>query len=94
MIDDVDITKIGLSLLREIITVIPQDPTWIEGTLRENLDPVGQFTDDDMTFKMNLIGLAYLLNDNGLDFQVKEDGRNLSSGEKQLICMVKHFKKV
>ena len=89
LIDDVDITKIGLSLLREIITVIPQDPTLIEGTLRENLDPAGHFTDDDMTFNMNLIGLAYLLNDNGLDFQVKEDGKNLSSGEKQLICMVR-----
>ena len=89
LIDDIDITKIGLSLLRQSITVIPQDPTLIEGTLRENLDPVGQFTDDDMTFNMNLIGMAYLLNDNGLDFQVKEDGRNLSSGEKQLICMVR-----
>ena len=88
-IDDVDITKIGLSLLREIITVIPQDPTLIEGTLRENLDPAGNFTDEDMTFNMNLIGLAYLLNDNGLDFQVREDGKNLSSGEKQLICMVR-----
>ena len=88
-IDDVDITKIGLSLLREIITVIPQDPTLIEGTLRENLDPMGIFTDDDMTFNMNLIGLAYLLENNGLDFEVKEDGRNLSTGEKQLICMVR-----
>ena len=89
LIDDIDITKIGLSLLREIITVIPQDPTLIEGTLRENLDPTGIFTDDEMTFNVNLIGLAYLLNDNGLDFQIKEDGRNLSSGEKQLICMVR-----
>ena len=89
LIDDVDITKIGLTLLREIITVIPQDPTLIEGTLRENLDPAGTFNDDDMIFNMNLIGLAYLLNDNGLDFEVKEDGRNLSVGEKQLICMVR-----
>ena len=89
LIDDIDITKIGLSLLREIITVIPQDPTLIEGTLRENLDPAGHFSDDEMIFNMNLIGMAYLLNDDGLDFQVKEDGRNLSSGEKQLICMVR-----
>ena len=88
-IDDVDITKIGLTLLREIITVIPQDPTLIEGTLRENLDPAGTFKDDDMIFNINLIGLAYLLTDNGLDFEVKEDGKNLSAGERQLICMVR-----
>jgi ABC-type multidrug transport system fused ATPase/permease subunit len=89
LIDDVDITKIGLSLLREIITVIPQDPTLIEGTLRENLDPAGKFTDDEMTFNMNLIGLAYLIEDKGLDLEIKEDGKNLSVGEKQLICMVR-----
>ena len=89
LIDDVDITKIGLSLLREIITVIPQDPTLIEGTLRENLDPSGKYTDDEMIFNMNLIGLAYLLDEKGLDFEVKEDGKNLSVGEKQLICMVR-----
>ena len=89
LIDDIDITKIGLSLLREIITVIPQDPTLIEGTLRENLDPAGNFSDEDMIFNMNLIGLAYLLTNDGLDFEVKEDGRNLSTGEKQLICMVR-----
>ena len=89
LIDGVDITKIGLSLLREIITVIPQDPTLIEGTLRENLDPAGKFTDDEMIFNMNLIGLAYLLEEKGLDFEIKEDGKNLSVGEKQLICMVR-----
>ena len=89
LIDDVDITKIGLSLLREIITVIPQDPTLIEGTLRENLDPAGKFTDDEMISNMNLIGLDYLIEDEGLDLEIKEDGKNLSVGEKQLICMVR-----
>ena len=89
LIDDVDITKVGLSLLREIITVIPQDPTLIEGTLRENLDPVGSFNDEEMIFNMNLIGLAYLMGEKGLDLEIKEDGKNLSVGEKQLICMVR-----
>ena len=89
LIDNVDITKIGLSLLRQIITIIPQDPTLIEGTLRENLDPTGKFNDEEMIFNMNLIGLAYLMEEKGLDFEIKEYGKNLSVGERQLICMVR-----
>ena len=35
-----------------------------------------------MTFNMNLIGLAYLIEDKGLDLEIKEDGKNLSVGLK------------
>ncbi len=38
-IDDVDIRELGLHQLRKAITVIPQDPFLLEGTLRLNLDP-------------------------------------------------------
>ena len=40
-----------------------------------------------MIFNMNLIGLAYLMEEKGLDFKIKENGKNLSVGEKQLICI-------
>ena len=35
-----------------------------------------------MIFNMNLIGLAYLIENKGLDLEIKEDGKNLSVGEK------------
>ena len=37
-IDDVDISTISLEELIDSITVIPQEPTLIEGSLRENID--------------------------------------------------------
>ena len=37
-IDDDDISTISLEELRDSITVIPQEPTLIEGSLRENID--------------------------------------------------------
>jgi ATP-binding cassette subfamily C (CFTR/MRP) protein 1 len=38
-IDGIDISKIPLKSLRDKITIIPQDPTLLQGTLRFNLDP-------------------------------------------------------
>lgn len=47
-IDGVDIGSIGLRDLRENITIVPQDPTLFMGTIRSNLDPFEQYTDEQL----------------------------------------------
>ncbi|KAK9451196.1 P-loop containing nucleoside triphosphate hydrolase protein [Limtongia smithiae] len=48
MIDGIDIAKIGLKDLRSSITIIPQDPTLFTGTIRSNLDPFDNYSDEEV----------------------------------------------
>lgn len=89
LIDNVDISKVELSYLRSKITVIPQDPTMFTGTLRFNLDPESLTTDDRIFGVLGKAQLNDLLarDERGLMMQITEGGTNLSSGERQLICI-------
>ena len=48
IVDGIDISKIGLHDLRSRIGIIPQDPTLFNGTVRYNLDPLSQHTDQEI----------------------------------------------
>jgi ABC-type multidrug transport system fused ATPase/permease subunit len=90
-IDGVDISRIGLKKLRESITIIPQDPTLMDGTLRYNIDPKNIYTDTQIINVMEKIGFDYILqqNEQGLLQHISENGNNVSMGEKQLICITR-----
>ena len=46
LIDGQDISKVSLRHLRSKVTVIPQDPTLFTGSLRFNIDPLGEHTEE------------------------------------------------
>ncbi|KAH1083796.1 hypothetical protein J1N35_023557 [Gossypium stocksii] len=48
IIDGVNISSIGLHDLRSRLSIIPQEPTMFEGTIRSNLDPLEEYTDEQI----------------------------------------------
>ncbi|KAJ2612465.1 hypothetical protein H4S08_002685 [Coemansia sp. RSA 1365] len=48
LLDGRDISTVGLEDLRRRVTIIPQDPVLFNGSIRFNLDPLGESTDELM----------------------------------------------
>jgi ABC-type multidrug transport system fused ATPase/permease subunit len=90
-IDDVDITSIGLKKLRDNLTIITQESTIIDGTLRYNFDPKGEHTDKEIYKVLKKIGFDDFVKKQPLHLShvISENGSNLSIGEKQLICITR-----
>ena len=53
MLDGINISSIGLHDLRSRLSIIPQDPTMFEGTVRSNLDPLEEYSDEQI-WEVNL----------------------------------------
>ena len=88
-IDDIDVTKIGLYDLRSRLTIIPQDPALFTGTLRMNLDPFDHYSDTEIWSALQSAHLKDFVDtlSNGLSYEIREGGDNLSVGQKQLVCL-------
>ncbi|KAI3828526.1 hypothetical protein L1987_02627 [Smallanthus sonchifolius] len=48
LIDGINVSSIGLHDLRSRLSIIPQDPIMFNGTVRSNMDPLEDYTDDQI----------------------------------------------
>ena len=89
LIDDVDIKAVNLEYLRDKLSIVAQDPFLIESTVRDNIDPLHKYTDKEILDIMNDFHLFEKMGKEKLNLKIKENGNNLSLGEKQLISFVR-----
>ncbi|GEM08785.1 ABC transporter [Rhodotorula toruloides] len=97
-IDGLDISKLGLTQLRERLAIIPQEPLLFSGTLRSNLDPFGLYDDArlyDALRRSWLVDRTAGADGSGqisrftLDTRVEDEGANMSLGERSLVSLAR-----
>merc|ERR1711871_699857 len=91
-IDGIDISTVPVKKLRSKLSMIPQDPVLFSGTVRGNLDPFDDGSDDSRLWNaLKQVDLASHVQslEGQLDAPVAEFGENFSVGQRQLICMAR-----
>ncbi|CAL1706378.1 unnamed protein product [Somion occarium] len=92
--DGIATDTLNLDALRSNITIIPQVPELLSGTLRQNLDPLSQHDDAVLNSALCSAGLFSLQNANtesrlALDSQISGGGSNLSVGQRQILALAR-----
>lgn len=90
LIDGIDISTIPRHVLRERLTVIPQEPIFLRGSIRQNLDPLNLLPSDaEAQTILQKVGLWTLVADaGGLDVPMEAE-ELLSHGQRQLFCLAR-----
>ncbi|KAI0742214.1 hypothetical protein C8Q80DRAFT_1186678 [Daedaleopsis nitida] len=93
--------EMNLDALRAQVTIIPQVPELLSGTLRENLDPFGQHDDAVLNDALRAAGLFSLQLATAespthgesmrltLDSPIASSGGNLSVGQRQIVALAR-----
>ncbi|XP_051568184.1 ATP-binding cassette sub-family C member 4-like [Myxocyprinus asiaticus] len=90
-IDGVLTSEIGLHDLRQKMSIIPQDPVLFTGTMRKNLDPFSQHSDQDLWSALEEVQLKTVVEElpSKLETELAESGSNFSVGQRQLVCLAR-----
>ncbi|KAH9854915.1 multidrug resistance-associated ABC transporter [Lenzites betulinus] len=92
--DGIATDTVNLDVLRSNITIIPQVPELLSGTLRQNLDPFNQYDDAVLNDALRAAGLFSLQDetDEGritLESPISSGGSNLSVGQRQILALAR-----
>uniref|UniRef100_A0A3P8VQU0 Multidrug resistance-associated protein 4-like n=1 Tax=Cynoglossus semilaevis TaxID=244447 RepID=A0A3P8VQU0_CYNSE len=90
-IDEVLISEIGLHDLRQRMSIIPQDPLLFTDTVRQNLDPLNQHSDEVLWRTLEEVQLKSVVEElpAKMDTVLSESGSNFSVGQRQLVCLAR-----
>ncbi|KAM5180099.1 ATP-binding cassette sub-family C member 4 isoform 1-T1 [Mantella aurantiaca] len=90
-IDKILTSEIGLHDLRKKMSIIPQEPVLFTGTMRKNLDPFEEHTDEELWDVLEEVQLKEAIEElpGKIETQLAESGSNFSVGQRQLVCLAR-----
>lgn len=90
-IDGYDTSELGLHDLRSRISIIPQDPVLFSGSLRFNLDPFEEKSDEELWHALEAVNMKAFVSNlkDGLWCRLHDNGANFSLGQRQLVCLAR-----
>merc|ERR1711924_410374 len=86
LLDGVNVAQLGLHRLRQAMAIIPQEPLLLEGSVRSNVDPFAERSDEELQAVCKRVGLQ---GDGVLDLTVGSSNSELSAGQKQLVSLAR-----
>ena len=90
LLDGVDLAGLEPELVRQRIGWVAQEPFLFSGTVRDNLDPRQQLDNGALLALIERCGcLRAVERLGGLEGRIEERGKNLSAGERQLLCLAR-----
>jgi ABC-type multidrug transport system fused ATPase/permease subunit len=86
LIDGIDISTVNTQALRKRVTFLAQEPVLFPGTMRANLDPLDEYSDEECS---NVLSKIASRHNWALDTHIDTGGKNLSQGQRQLVGLAR-----
>uniref|UniRef100_A0A8C5C8Y1 Uncharacterized protein n=1 Tax=Gadus morhua TaxID=8049 RepID=A0A8C5C8Y1_GADMO len=90
-VDGILTSELGLHDLRQKMSIIPQDPVLFTDTMRKNLDPFSQHSDEELWNSLQEVQLKSVVEElpTKMETLLAESGSNFSVGQRQLVCLAR-----
>jgi ATP-binding cassette subfamily B protein len=89
-----NINKIKIDQYRNIFSHVEQKSFMFNSTIRDNIDPLHQLSDEQIMKAADDLGIVdFIIGENILDTEVGVDGGKLSGGERQKLATLRAFAK-
>jgi ATP-binding cassette subfamily C (CFTR/MRP) protein 1 len=89
-IDNLDISFMPRDKVRSSMTALPQEPFFLFGSIRDNLDPEGLCSSsEEMESALRKVHLSHLLTSSAEGLDAKLDAKQMSHGQRQLFCLAR-----